>query len=314
MRYAFCNLLWGSALRRGYFRTHLQRRPGRLPGQAGGRHHRRGLALLPPPDARPLTEGGLPPFVGRLSQRRSGIGLRSPALSLGTGARRALPGAVALAAVVRPADHHHLLADAAGEAARRLRRYTRPRDARRKRARRLGYGLTEGVRPPDWAATDLRGSRRRIEGPVFPGGAKRLNLISSRRHPSMPNGFPLSTAFPTSCPRRRQRKETTEEGDTPRIARDGRRPGSRRSSPREEIEEEERARPQRAPEPRFLPRENHGQAGPLSARNGAKETAFSIRSRQALPGPPPRPHAESWLALRRVGSEHLPDHLLAEPV
>jgi len=275
MRYAFCNLLWGSALRRGHFRTHLQRMPGRLPGQAGGRHHRRGLALLPPPDARPLTEGGLPPFVGRSSRRRSGIGLRSPALSLGTGPRRALPGAVALAAVVRPADHHHLLADAAGEAARRLRRCTRPRDARRKRVRRLGSGLTEGVRPPDWAATDLRGSRRRIGGPVFPGGAKRLNLISSRRHPSMPNGFPLSTAFPNSCPRKGngrkpQRKETplasrgTEEdreADAPRLARESK----KKNKPVHRW----------APEPRFLLRENHGQAGPISAINGAKETAFS---------------------------------------
>ena len=206
MRYAFCNSLWSSALRRGHFGTDIQRWLGRLPSQAGGRHDLRGLVLLPPPAARPLTEAGLPPLVARPTLRRSGMGSRGPTLSLDTGLRRALPGAVALAAVVRPADHHHLLADAAVEPARRLRRCTRPRDARRKRSQGLSCGPSEGVCPLDWAATDSRGSRRRIEGPVFPDGPKRLTPTSSRRHRPMPLCLPLSTAFPTAL----ATKEATE--------------------------------------------------------------------------------------------------------
>ena len=91
----------------------------------------------------------------------------------------------------------------------------------------------------------------------------------------MPNGFPLSTAFPNSCPRKGngrkpQRKETplasrgTEEdreADAPRLARESK----KKNKPVHRW----------APEPRFLLRENHGQAGPISAINGAKETAFS---------------------------------------
>ena len=198
MRYAFCNSLRERTLRPGPFGAHPKRRPARLPGRTGGRDHLRRPALLPPPDARPLTEGGLPPSVARPPLRRSGMGSPGLALSLDTGPRGAFPGAVELAAVVRTADHDLFPADAAEEPARRLRPCTRPRDARRKRSERLACGRSEGVCPPDWAATDLRGPRRRIEGPVFPCGPKRLTPHSPAVIPRCPVASPFPPPFPPS--------------------------------------------------------------------------------------------------------------------